>query len=149
MNKNRLEELKDELELKSKDVADHLNVAKSTYSEWENNKIPIPTRRIIQLADFYKVNIDYMLNKTSKRIITKGNTEINLIKIGKNIKMIRQDLNLTLREIGEKLNCSFSSFAAYERGEKLITFELLLSLCAISGYSIDWVLCRTNNKIEK
>lgn len=149
MSKNRLEELKDEFELKSKDVADYLNVAKSTYSEWEHNKIPIPTRRIIQLANFYKVNIDYMLNKTTERIIINGNSEINLIKIGKNIKSIRHDLKLSLREIGEKLNCSFSSFAAYERGEKLITSELLLSLCAISGYSIDWVLCRTNNKIEK
>ena len=62
MKKNRLEILKEEMDLKSKDIAKILNVAESTYSEWEHNKIPIPTRRIIELADFYKINIDYMIN---------------------------------------------------------------------------------------
>ena len=47
MNENRLDVLKDERDLKSRDVAKYLNVNESTYSEWEHNKIPIPTRRII------------------------------------------------------------------------------------------------------
>ena len=52
---NRLEELKEKFNYKSKDIAEYLKVNKSTYSEWEHNKIPIPTRRLIQFANFYKL----------------------------------------------------------------------------------------------
>ena len=45
MNENRLKILKDELNLKSKEVAKQLSVSESTYSEWEHNKIPIPTKK--------------------------------------------------------------------------------------------------------
>ena len=62
MNENRLEMLREEKDLKAKDVASFLNVGESSYSEWEHNKSPIPTKRIIELANFYEVNIDYMLN---------------------------------------------------------------------------------------
>ena len=107
MNENRLEDLKDEKYLKSKDVAKYLNVAESTYSEWENNKIPIPTRRIIQLANFYEVNIDYILKLSDERKHIKSTSELDLISIGNRLKEIRQELDLTLRDLGNKLNSSF------------------------------------------
>lgn len=53
MNENRLEILKDEINLKSKEIAKLLNVSESTYSEWNHNKISIPAKRMIELADFY------------------------------------------------------------------------------------------------
>ena len=142
MNENRLEELKDLKNLKSKDVAKYMNVCESTYSEWEHNKIPIPTRRIIELADFYQINIDYMMNLTDKSINVKNNTNIDLKLIGKRLKIIRKRLNLSLRDLGEKLNCSFSAFASYERGEKLINSEIMISFCKLSKESIDWILGR-------
>ena len=43
-NDNRLEDLKYEKDLKSKEIADMLKVNESTYSEWEHNRIPIPTK---------------------------------------------------------------------------------------------------------
>ncbi len=38
---NRLEQLNDERNLKSKDIAKYLQVHESTYSEWEHDKISI------------------------------------------------------------------------------------------------------------
>ncbi len=146
MNENRLEDLKDEKYLKSKDVAKYLNVAESTYSEWENNKIPIPTRRIIQLANFYEVNIDYILKLSDERKHIKSTSELDLISIGNRLKEIRQELDLTLRDLGNKLNSSFSALGSYEREECLIQSDNLISLCKMSNTSIDWVLGRTNNK---
>ena len=75
MKENRLEQLKDERNLKSKDVAKYLQVYESTYSEWEHSKIPIPTKRIIELANFYNVNIDYMLNISKNRKVIKTKNE--------------------------------------------------------------------------
>lgn len=146
INENRLESLKEEKDLKSKDVAKYLKVNESTYSEWENNKIPIPTRRIVELADFYKINIDYMLNFTDTRKNIKNTTDLDLKVIGNRLKEIRNDLGLSLRGLGEELNCSFSSLGSYERGENLINCEILISLSKYSKYSIDYILNRTNNK---
>ncbi len=144
MNENRLDGLKDERDLKSRDIAKYLKVNESTYSEWEHNKIPIPTRRIVELADFYNVNIDYMLKLTDTRKEIKNNLDLELIR--NRLKEIRQELGLSLRGLGEKLNCSFSSLGSYERGENLINCEILISLSKYSKYSIDYILGRSNNK---
>ncbi len=147
MKKNRLEILKEEMDLKSKDIAKILNVAESTYSEWEHNKIPIPTRRMIELADFYKINIDYMLKLTNIKIKINEPTIINLEKIGQKLLIIRKELDYSLRELGNVLNCSFSALANYERGENLIISETLISLSSISNHSIDWILGRAEKDI--
>ena len=148
MNENRLEELREENNLKSKNIAKHLDVHESKYSEWENNKIPIPTKRLIQLADFYEVNIDYILKLTDVKIICNDKTNINLIEIGNRLRKIRKDMNLSLRELADKLNTSFSPLGAYERGERLIQSDTLISLSKISNYSIDWILARNDKKFK-
>lgn len=149
MNGTRLEELREENNLKSKNIAEALNIHKSTYSQWEHNKIPIPTKRIIELSNFYEVNIDYILYLTGKKTHITSNSNIDLISIGKKLKEVRKELNLTLRELGKKLNTAFSSLASYERGEVLIQSDILISLCKMSNCSSDWILGRTKDKYLK
>ncbi len=146
MNENRLEDLKVERNLKSREVASYFGVNESTYSEWEHNKIPIPTRRIAELANFYNVNIDYMLKLTDIRKNIEETYTLDLELIGNRLKEIRKELGLSLRSLGNALNCSFSSLGSYERGEKLINCEILISLSKYSKYSIDYILGRSNNK---
>ncbi len=146
MDKNKLEELKEEKNLKSKEIAFSLGIAESTYSEWERNKIPIPTRRLIQLSNFYEVNIDYILGIVNERKHINKNENIDLIIIGNRLKEIRKKLNLSLRDLGNKLNCSFSSLASYERGKNLIQSDILINLSKISNCSIDWILNRSQIK---
>ena len=141
----KLAKLKEENELKSKEVAANLGIAESTYSEWEHDKIPIPTKRLIQIADMYKVNIDYLLGIDKRKQINKK-TKINLINIGKRLKEIRKELNLNLRELGSLLNTAFSSLASYERGECIIQPDTLINLCKKNHYSVDWVLGRGKEK---
>ncbi len=142
MNENRLSELKEERNLKSKEVAQYLGVYESTYSEWEHNKIPIPTKRLIQIANFYEVNIDYMIKISNERKYIQKNEYIDLKEIGKRIKSIRKNLGLSLRGLGDELNTAFSSLASYERGEHLIQSETLIALSKLSNTSIDYILNR-------
>ena len=58
-------------------------------------------------------------------------------------------VDLTLRELGEKLNTAFSSLGSYERGEYLIQSDTLISLSKLSNCSIEWILGRTDNKYLK
>lgn len=89
MSTNCLDLLKDERDLKSKDIAKYIGVDKSTYSEWEHSKILIPTRRLIELANYYKINIDYLLGLIYNRCNIKSNISLDLIKIVKRIKEIK------------------------------------------------------------
>lgn len=146
MNENRLEDLRYEKDYKSKDIAYYLKINESTYSEWEHNKIPIPTKRLIEIADLYNINIDYILRLTNVRKHISDKTTLDLIVVGSHLQEVRKNMNMTLRELEKELNYSFSALASYERGEKLINSEVLITLSTISNYSIDWILGRTQDK---
>ena len=66
--RNRLEDLRDEKNLYKKNVAQNIGVVESVYSEWENGRVSIPTKRLYQLAEFFEVNIDYLIGITDKRV---------------------------------------------------------------------------------
>lgn len=109
MNSNhRLEDLRDEKDLLKKDVAKAIGIVESVYSEWENEKLSIPTKRIYQLSEYYEVNIDYMMKLTDKKIHIKTNNEINLDIVSKRLKEIRKSLKMTMRDLAEKYNISSS-----------------------------------------
>ena len=146
INNLRLEDLREEKNLKQIDIANLLKVSKSTYSQWEHSKIPIPTKRIIELADFYQVNIDYILNISKVRKSIKGKTKIDLIRIGNNIKNIRLNLNLTQDELSDKLNIDQTTLSKYELGKSLIQIDPLIGLSKLNNYSIDYILNRDNKK---
>ena len=145
MSDNRLEGLREEIDIKSKDMASYLKVSQSVYSEWENNKARIPTSRIIQLADYFEVSIDYIFRRTNKRTKVKPSI-VDLEKIGKRLREARIELNYSLRDLGDKVDLAFSSLSNYENGKLLIQSDILFEICNMNKLSVDYVLGRTNNK---
>ncbi len=67
MNINRLKEIREDKDLLQKDVASILHIKQQQYSEYEIGKRLIPINYLSELADYYKVSIDYLLNKTDER----------------------------------------------------------------------------------
>lgn len=63
---NRLKLLRKQRGLLQKDVAEHLNVAISTYSYWENGKFEPDQESLSKLADFFGVSADYLLGRDEK-----------------------------------------------------------------------------------
>lgn len=146
----RLEDLRDERDLLKKDVAKYIGVVESVYSEWENEKLSVPTKRIYQLANYFEVNIDYMLGISDKREHIKSNDEINLDLVSLRLKEIRKSLKFTMRDLADKFNTTSSAISNYENSKFLILSSFLIELCKYSKYSIDWVLGRSNQKyLEK
>lgn len=60
----RMRNLRKDKDLKQKDIAKMLNVAQTTYSDYENGKINMPTSILIKLAELYNTSIDYLLGMT-------------------------------------------------------------------------------------
>ena len=142
-----IEKLRDEKDLLKKEVAKEIGVVESVYCEWENGKLSIPTKRIYQLANFFEINIDYMLGISNKRTHIKTNDEINIQLVSSRLKEIRKALNMSMRDLAEKLNTSSSAISNYENSKFLILSPFLIELCKFGNYSIDWVLGRTDNKL--
>ncbi len=146
MSNERLEDLRDEHDLKKKDVAKAIGVVESVYSEWENGKLSIPTKRLNQLANYFEVSIDYMLGISNKRTRIKSSDAIDMKLVSARLKEIRKSLKLTMRDLSDKFNTSSSAISNYENGKFLILSSFLIELCKYSNYSIDWVLGRSDNK---
>ena len=67
MYENRLRDLREDKDLKQKDIADLLKVHQTTYSDYELGRLNIPVAAMHALADFYGVSVDYLLGRTNTK----------------------------------------------------------------------------------
>lgn len=65
MYENRLRDLREDHDLKQKDLAELLKIHQTTYSDYELGRLNIPVPVLHALADFYHVSIDYLLCRTN------------------------------------------------------------------------------------
>ena len=65
MYQNRLRDLREDRDLKQKDLAELLTIHQTTYSDYELNQLNIPVTALHILADFYNVSVDYLLGRTN------------------------------------------------------------------------------------
>lgn len=61
---NRLRELREDRDIKQKELAAYLQCTQVAYSHYENGKRDIPTDVLCKLADYYHTSIDYLLCRT-------------------------------------------------------------------------------------
>lgn len=68
----------------------------------------------------------------------------------KRIRDLREDNDLTQKELGKILFCSQRVYSNYERGDLDIPTEILIKLANHYNVSVDYLLNRTDNpKINK
>lgn len=57
----RLKDLREDHDLKQKEVADILGIDQRVYSNYETGKREIPTKFVVLLAQYYHTTTDYIL----------------------------------------------------------------------------------------
>lgn len=57
----RLRDLREDHDLKQKEIAAYLDIDQRVYSNYETGKREIPTRFVVALAKYYKTSTDYIL----------------------------------------------------------------------------------------
>ncbi len=67
MQRNRIRELREDHDRTQQEVARFLCVAQNTYSNYENGNREIPVYQLMRLADYYNVNMDFLLGRTDVR----------------------------------------------------------------------------------
>lgn len=56
--------LREDKDLKQRQLAEVLSVSQNTYSQYETGLIALTADNLVKLADFYEVSVDYLLGRT-------------------------------------------------------------------------------------
>ena len=66
---------------------------------------------------------------------------------GDRLRELRKERGMQQRELGEMYELSSSAIGSYERNLREPTLELLLQLSEYFGVSVDYLLCRTEERL--
>lgn len=69
-----------------------------------------------------------------------------VINVELRIKDLREDRDLTQKQIADYLMCDQSLYSKYERGERPLPLEYAAMLADYYQTSVDYLLCRTSIK---
>lgn len=61
----RLRNLREDQDLTQSQIGKYLNISQRCYAHYENGTRDIPIEILIQLADLYNVNLDYLVGRTN------------------------------------------------------------------------------------
>ncbi len=61
------------------------------------------------------------------------------------IRDLREDRDLTQKQVSSYLMCDQSLYSKYERGERDIPLELVIRLADFYNVSVDYLVCRSKN----
>ncbi|MCD7801513.1 MAG: helix-turn-helix domain-containing protein [Clostridiales bacterium] len=67
----RLRDMREDHDLTQTQVAALLGIQQTVYSRYERGYQTIPLELFIQLADYYKVSVDYLLGRTNRMRLPK------------------------------------------------------------------------------
>ncbi|MCD7945766.1 MAG: helix-turn-helix domain-containing protein [Clostridiales bacterium] len=67
----RLRDMREDHDLTQTQVANFLGIQQTVYSRYERGYQTIPLELLIQLADYYKVSVDYLLGRTNRMKLPK------------------------------------------------------------------------------
>ena len=71
MQFKNLRAIREDRDIKQKDIAKYLNVSQNTYSQYETGVISLTAEVLIKLSDYYNVSVDYLLDRTNNPNIQK------------------------------------------------------------------------------
>ena len=64
----------------------------------------------------------------------------------KRIRDLREDADLTQKQVGEAINVPQRTYAYYETGERMVPPNVLCALADFYGVSVDYILGRTDRR---
>lgn len=148
MDFSKLIEIRLKKDLTQREVAKILNVSKSTYARWETGEQIISLIHLNDFCKYFKVSFDYILNidEVNKFAIYDYEKEIDKIKIGNNLKILRNHYKLTQKDLAELLNTSQSTICAYENGQTLVLTIFIYSVAKQFNVSVDKLCSRVKEK---
>ena len=145
MNYEIIKELRDYYDKTQQEMADILNVGRSTYAGWENGIDSIPLLKLNELCNYYKISLDYICGLTNNKKINKNNNVIDMVNIGIKLKEIRTLNKDTQDTTAKAIGIDQSTYSRYEQGQTMITVYQLIEFAKHYNVSIDYICNKSKN----
>ncbi len=142
---NNIKDCREELEMTQKELGFVFGVTKNTVSGWENGHDSMPFSKLIKFCNLYDYSLDYVVGFI-RRNIKYDKIKTNKDKIGKKLKELRNELNITQSILAKECGISQSTYSSYEKGKYLINTLTIYSICKKYNISMDYIVGRTNKK---
>ena len=139
-----MKKIRDINRISQKEAASILNIARSTYNQYEQQYDIIPLKHLNNFCNYFNVSFDYMFNLTLEKRYIDEIEKISIQVSSKRIKELRKSLNLTQKSLAKELNIATSMLCEYEKGHFLISTATLYSLSKNDHISSDYLLGKTN-----
>lgn len=138
MNFERLFLLRQSNGLTQDEMGKILGVKRVAVSQWENTKEIIPLDKLNTYSNYFMVSLDYItgLDDSKKEVRT---AKLNKDIIGKKLRLLRKELNLTQKDLANVLNTSHSTISTYESGKTMLLTAFAFQICVKYGVSLDWI----------
>ncbi|MBM5596030.1 helix-turn-helix transcriptional regulator [Listeria seeligeri] len=67
MKYRNIRSIREDNDVTQQQMAELLNVSQNTYSQYETGKIEWTASALIKIADYFDVNVDYLLDRTKTK----------------------------------------------------------------------------------
>ena len=145
MNYEIIKELRDYYDKTQQEMADILNIGRSTYAGWENGIDSIPLLKLNELCNYYEISLDYICGLTNNKKINKNNNVIDMVNIGIKLKEIRTLNKDTQDTTAKAIGIDQSTYSRYEQGQTMITVYQLIEFAKHYNVSIDYICNKSKN----
>ncbi len=135
-------DLRESRGLKQKDMAKILHVSRPNYTRWETKATIIPLKKLNELCNYFKVDMDYIVGFKRKAKPMHNDNVLDKKVIGENIRKIRHKYNLSQNDLANILNTTHSVISYYENGKTLILTAFLIEICERYNESMDQICNR-------
>lgn len=140
----KMKELREIYALTQKEVAGILNIARSTYKQYEVQYDIIPLKHLNTFCNHFKVSIDYIFSFTTLKSYSDEVEEISVPISSARMKEVRTEFNYTQKKLAAKINVANTMISEYEKGHFMVSTATLYALCKEFSVSSDYLLGKTN-----
>ncbi len=145
MELKRLRIIRENNNLKQKDIAKILGISLGTYGMNETAHDTITLKNLIKFCDYFNVSLDYIFGFTNNYNYINSRKGYDKDILTKRLKESRKDAGLTQVRVGVLLNIDHSVWCRYEQGKTFITTSFLYTYCEKLNISADYLLGKIDN----
>lgn len=145
----KLKELRQKNNLTQDRLADelnaryHLNESKATISQFEHNKRIPDLDRLINIADYFQVSLDYLC-------CNKSNDNVRCTNPGTRIKRLIKKNGLSQKEFVDKFNEKYgysdseATISQYVNNKRTPEIDKMIKIADFFNVTLDYIMCRTD-----
>ena len=121
----------------------HLNESKATISQFEHNKRIPDLDRLINIADYFQVSLDYLC-------CNKSNDNVRCTNPGTRIKRLIKKNGLSQKEFVDKFNEKYcysdseETISQYVNNKRTPEIDKMVKIADFFNVTLDYIMCRTD-----